>query len=164
MGCLFYIYGWIFVRPRRWLFGRMLLGSFGLRLMPEKRCYGWSYPNLHWWILYHTIFNFFCWLYWDAWRPFCKWDGVLIHKPLIAKIIHRIGATTAGFAINGFECFHCGCPEGCQVELSNDESGQFFKLKDKWSVVTINGTDHRFSGTTICPKCGYQGYYEDGSL
>ena len=143
----------------------MLLGSFGLRLMPEKHEWrGWEYPNLHWWILYHTVFNFCCWLNYDAWRPLCKWDRVLIHKPLIAKIIHRIGQTTAGFVIGGGECFHCGSPEGCQVELSNDESGQFFKLKDTWSVGTMDGTDHRFSGTTICPKCGYQGYYEDGSL
>lgn len=92
-------------------------------------------------------------------------NGWLNKKPLIAKIIHRIGSTTAGFAISGGECFHCASVNGCQVDLSEDETGTTFILKDSWSSYCGEvGTDHRFSGTTICPDCGYEEYYEDGSL
>ncbi len=163
------IYGWVFVRPRRWLFWRMVAkGSFGLRLIPRKREYigfGRDYPNLHWWILYKTIFNLFSWMYWDAWRLFCDWTGGYRRSyPLIARIIHRIGATTSGYVISGGECFHCASERGCEVDLSEDETGVYFKLEKTWSEGTMDGTDHRFCGTTICPDCGLESYYEAGSL
>lgn len=159
-----FIYGWIFVRPRRWLFLKMVFSS-SLRLIPQNRGWGWTWPNLHWWILYKTVFKFFKWLHWDAWRRFCTWgERGLIRKSFLARVIQRIGKTTAGYAIGGGECFHCGSEEGCQVELSNDESGKQFILERTWKCATMDGTDHRFCGTTICPKCGYRAYYEDGSL
>lgn len=161
-----YILGWIFVRPRRWLFWKMICNAY-LRILPQKKEYefGWRLPNLHWWILYITVFKFCKWLNYDAWRKFCTYkNGWLDKKPLIAKIIHRIGETTAGYAIHGGECYHCGSEAGDQVTLSDDETGEFFKLERTWSVGTMDGTDHRFCGTTICPKCGYKEYYEDGSL
>lgn len=85
-------------------------------------------------------------------------------KPLIARVIKRIGATTAGFTILGGECFHCASPDGDQVELSQDETGKVFKLERTWESYSQDGTDYRFCGTTICPRCGYRSYYEDGSL
>lgn len=160
-----YLLSWIFVRPRRWLFLNMVYSST-LRLLPRHDEYfGWIWPNLHWWILYKTVFRFFKWLHWDAWRRFCKWgDRGLIRKTFLARAVQRIGQTTAGYAIGGGECFHCGSEDGCQVELANDETGTVFILGRAWSVGTQDGTDHRFCGTTICPKCGYESYYEDGSL
>jgi len=79
-------------------------------------------------------------------------------------VVHRIGATTAGYAISGGECYHCSSPEGCQVDLSEDETGTTFILEKTWSEGTQDGTDYRFRGVTICPKCGYRAGYEDGSL
>lgn len=160
-----YLLSYLFVRPRRWFFHKMLCDSFGIRWWFEKDWYGTSYPNIHWWILYKTVWKFFRWLNNDAWRYFCTWeDGWLKHKPLISKIIHRIGQTTVGERTSGGECYHCGAIEGCQVELSQDETGKFFVLEKSWSVGTMDGTDYRFCGITICPKCGYKSYYEDGSL
>jgi len=160
-----YILGWIFVRPRRWFFGKMIWNSqlhpWFYRHLDDSI----AFPNFPWWILYKTVFKFFNWLNDDAWRKFCKWEkGWLSHKPLIAKIIHRIGQTTAGERIHGMECYHCGSPDGDPVDLSQDETGKYFVGIESWSVGTMDGTDHRFSGTTICPKCGYRRYFEDGSL
>lgn len=163
---IMYTLGWILVRPRRWFFFNMVANTLPVWL-PIKKYYddGWTLPNIHWWILYNTIFKFFKWLYWDAWTKFCTYkNGWLDKKPLIAKIIHRIGSTTAGYAIGGGECYHCASPDGCQVELSRDESGVMFKLEQTWTTSSQDGTDHRFCGTTICPKCGYESYFEDGSL
>lgn len=176
MTTFFYWYGWLFVRPRRWFFWKMIdEGSFGIRWMPKRnewwtsetsefyRKYMW--PNLHWWLLYWTIFKFCKWLYWDGWRPFCDWTGGFRRTyPWIARAIHKFGQTTAGYAISGGECFHCGSDDGDQVDLSEDETGTNFILEETWSVGTQEGTDHRFRGITICPKCGYRAEYEDGSL
>lgn len=159
-----YIYGWLFVRPRRWLFHRMVWAT-SPRWLPRKGYSGWEWPNIHWWILYLTVFQFFHWLEDRAWHPFCTWkDRRLEHKSLIARIIHRIGQTTAGERIHGMECYHCGSPDGCQVDLADDDTGMTFILDRRWTVGTQDGTDHRFCGTTICPRCGYREYYEDGSL
>jgi hypothetical protein len=134
--------------------------------LPEwNDCWGrYDWPNIHWWILYKTVFKFFKWLNYDAWRPFCKWGRIRLTFPLIARIIQRIGQTTAGYAISGGECFHCSSEKGAPVDLSNDETGIKFILEREWSEGTENGTDYRFCGTTICPVCGYKRYYEDGSL
>jgi hypothetical protein len=142
-------------------------GSFGLRLLPHKEEYfGWKWPNLHWWVLYKTIFRFCTWLHYDSWRLFCDWTGgYRCSFPLIARMIKKIGTTTAGFAISGGECFHCGSEAGNPVNLADDETtGTTFILERVWTIDTPDGTDHRFCGTTICPKCGYKDYYEDGSL
>ena len=169
---VFYIYGWIFVRPIRYFFWRMIAyGSFETRWVPRKSeywpHYGKKYviPNFHWVLMYKTVFIFFKWIYYDGWRPFCDWTGG--HRrtyPLVARIIHKIGKSTAGYAISGGECFHCGFEDGDKVELSCDETGEKFVLEDAWSCDTQDGTDHRFRGTTICPVCGYRSSYEDGSL
>jgi hypothetical protein len=160
-----YILGFIFVRPRRWLFRNMVRSTkirWGFDRTWDNRI---LMPNIHWWILYKTVFNFFKWLDYDAWRPLCKWgDRYRLTYPWYAHLIQRIGETTAGYAISGFECFHCGSPDGCQVELSNDESGEFFTLLDTWTDSTQDGIDYRFKGITICPKCGYRSEYECGSL
>lgn len=159
-----YLSGWILVRPRRWLFHRMIW-NYDLRMWPERLFEGhWMWPNPHWWILYWTVFKFFKWLNYDAWRPLCKWDRRLLHKPWYAAVIQRIGATTSGFAIHGGECFHCASKDGDQVSLTDDETGTTFRLERTWTVGTPDGTDHRFCGLTICPDCGYEDSYEDGSL
>ena len=163
---VFYTYGWIFVRPRRWFFWRMV-GSCYLIILPKKGvCNDIRWPNIHWWLLYKTVFRFFRWLNYDAWRPFCKWDKhrYLSSQPLIARIIQRIGQTTAGYAIHGLECHHCGSEKGDPIDLSSDNDENTFILEKTWTTATEDGTDHRFCGTTICPVCGYQSYYEDGSL
>jgi hypothetical protein len=165
MKIIFKLYGWVFVRPRRYLFGKMAWASC-LRLLPKKNWDGWRFPNLHWWVLNKTVFRFFEWLAWgNSWRYFCAWEnGGLKHKPFIARVIHRIGRTTAGYAMSGGECFHCANEEGDPVDLSMDETGEFFKLEKTWFTATEDGTDYRFCGTTVCPKCGYKQSYEDGSL
>lgn len=161
---IYYLYGWIFVRPRRKLFKKMICNSY-LRIIPEKDSLGWHLPNLHWWLLYVSVFKFFKWLDWRAWRYLCTYEnGWLKRKPMIAKIIDRIGATTAGYVISGDECFHCSHPAGCQAELLGDGTGVNFILEKSWTVGTMDGTDYRFCGITICPICGYRDYYEDGSL
>lgn len=47
-----------------------------------------------------------------------------------------------------------------------DASGYspFVRNAASWSVGTMDGTDHRFSCITVCPKCGFKSNYEDGSL
>lgn len=161
---LFYWYGWIFVRPRRWLFWKMIAkGSFGIRWIPEKSEY-WTpeldefyekyrWPNLHWWLLYKTIFKFCKWLHYDGWRPFCDWTGG--HRrsfPWIARAIKRIGDTTSGYAIGGGECPHCASTEGSQGELSEDETGTTFILEESWSVGTQDGT---FTYTKVNDKLAW---------
>jgi hypothetical protein len=157
--------GYLFVRPRRWFFHKLICNCYP-HWLPRKDDYcGWRMPNIHWWLLYRTAFKFCKWLHYDAWRPFCDWTGGWRRSfPWPARLIKRIGDTTAGYAISGGECYHCGSPEGNQVDLSDDETGTVFKLESTWSVGTQEGTDHRFCGTTICPMCGYEAYYEDGSL
>lgn len=162
-----WIAGWVFVRPIRWLFHRMTGGCY-LQKWPTKAFDGhWCMPNYHWWLLYCTVFRFFNWLSDDAWRPFCAWSGPGGSRssfPLSARIIHKIGRTTAGYAISGGACFHCASEDGDPVELSEDETGRTFRLEKSWSVATMDGTDYRFCGTTVCPACAYESHYEDGSL
>lgn len=162
----FKLYGWVFIRPIRWFFGQMVRNT-SLRLLPEKDdCWGcWRMPNMHWWALYKTVFKFYKWLYWDAWRVFCDWTGGYRRTyPLIARIIYKIGATTSGYSISGGQCYHCGSEHGNPTELSDDDTGKYFKLLATWTVGTLDGTDHRFRGITTCPICGYKQEYEDGSL
>lgn len=160
-----YILGWVLVRPRRWFFWNMISSStpqWRSELTFDGR---WHGPNIHWWILYKTVFKFFKWLNYEGWRPLCKWSPTcLIHKPWYAELVHRIGETTAGAAISGGECYHCASKEGDQVDLAYDETGTHFVDVESWTVGTQDGTDHRFSGITICPKCGFRSEYEDGSL
>ena len=160
-----YILGWVFVRPRRWLFWKMVCAT-RLQLRPFKRKWdGWYFTNIHWWLLYKTVFQFCKWLNYDAWRPFCDWTGGYRRTfPLIARIIHRMGHTTAGYATSGGECYHCGSEEGDPVRLADNETGTTFTLTKTWENATQEGTDYCLCGTTICPKCGYKAYYEDGSL
>jgi len=158
------------VRPIRWFFWKMIAkGSFGIRLKPEKHeFFGcWQLPNVHWVILYKTVFKFFCWLYYEAWRPFCDWTGGWRQSyPPIARFIHWIGASTAGYAVSGSRCYHCNSEEGCQTHICDEyENNPFLISRVKtWSQATMDGTDYRFSCTTKCPKCGYKSTYEDGSL
>jgi hypothetical protein len=160
-----HLLGWLLVRPRRWLFANMVFNCY-LRLWPRHDSYlGWSLPNLHWWLLYKTVFRFCSWLQWGARDKLCVWkDGRLSHEPWYARALRRIGKTTAGYAVSGGECYHCASEAGCQVELSSDETGTTFILERQWTTASECGTDYRFSGTTICPKCGHRQYFEDGSL
>jgi len=159
-----YALGWAFVRPRRWLFRKMVFNSYlELRFRRLWQDGPIIWPNPHWWILYKTVFKFFKWLDWEAWRPLCTWEkNGLKHKPILARIIHRIGETTAGEAIGGGECFHCASKDGCQVWLA--DSDETFELIRSWQVGTQDGTDYRTHGITTCPKCGFKDEYEDGSL
>ena len=162
MSYFWYAYGWVFVRPRRWLFWKMVAASH-LRIWFKKEPWGWYYPNIHWWLLYKTAFEFFSWLNREAWRPFCDWTGGYRRTfPWYARAINRIGATTAGFACHGGECFHCASIEGDQIKLIDSE--KTFECTGSGSYGTQEGTDHRFWGITTCPVCGYQDEYEDGSL
>lgn len=168
---IYWLRGWLFVRPIRWLFWKMIAqGSFGLRLW-WRREWEWVYwPNPHWWALYHTVFRFCKWLHYDAWRPFCDWTGGWRQTfPWPARFIQGVGSLTAGYVISGGQCFHCASPDGCQVMLAADDpdddgNGPYFRLLKTWSTSTMDGTDHRFYGITTCPKCGYEAEYEDGSL
>lgn len=166
MKYLYQARAWLLVRPIRWSFSNMISASCRLRILPEKhQFFGWQAPNIHWWLLYKTVFKFCKWLHYDAWRPFCDWTGGYRRSfPFIARLIKSIGSTTAGYAIGGGQCFHCASIHGDPIELAGDESGTDFELLDAWSVGTQDGTDHRFRGITTCPKCGYQAEYEDGSL
>ncbi|MCK5616291.1 hypothetical protein KAR91_81265 [Candidatus Pacearchaeota archaeon] len=170
----FKIYGWIFVRPRRWLFWHMVW-SDRLSWKIERNYYydgRWKWPNLHWWILRQIIFEPLKWLYWDGWRIFEKWEdkggGTRWPKGrLLARIAKRIGQTTAGCAISGGECFHCAFPGGDPLELSDPEGEygeEYFELTDSGSTATMDGTDHWFRGITTCPRCGYKQEYGDSSL
>ena len=158
-----YIYGWLFVRPRRWFF-RKLISNYHLRLWPERCEFsGWSYPNLHWWVLYITIFKFFEWLNYDAWRPFCDWTGGFRRScPLIARMIQRIGETTAGIHISSDECYHCASKEGNQLYLADNK--ETFEETNYGSYGTEDGTCHWWEGITTCPKCGYRSHFSDSSL
>lgn len=161
-----YIYGWVLIRPIRWAFGNMIR-NYALYWLPKREPWEDSrrITNIHWWILYRTVFKLCKWMYYDAWRKFCTWGKYgLTHKPLIARIIHRIGKNTAGYAIRGNQCFHCGHDDGCQCELSSDETGVYFTLIDAYTTATENGKDYQFRGITTCPKCGYKAEYCDGSL
>lgn len=163
MEILIYIYGWIFVRPRRWFF-KNLLWNHSLRLWPKKEGDYWCWPNLHWVVLYRLLWPFFKWLYYEAWRSFCKWEnGFRSSYPWIARLIHWIGRTTVGNHISCVECWHCGFEVGNQVDLADDESGTTFILKDSGSFGTQDGTCYWFNGITICPICGYKSYYEDSN-
>lgn len=161
-----YAYGLIIVRPRRWFFRNMIRND-RLQLLPKYNEYWerWSWPNIHWWILHETIFEFCHWLAWDGWRPFCDWTGGYRRTfPWIARIIKRIGETTAGVHCFSCECWHCGAEDCDQTTLAGDETDTTFILEETWSEGTQEGTDHRFRGITICPRCGYRAGYEDGSL
>jgi hypothetical protein len=176
-----YITSWITVRPRRWFFKNCLSkGSFGVRWLPERReeydnyCYVTEkkrsvigmirWPNVHWVLAYYTAFKFCSWLYRDGWRPFCKWNPYRATFPWYARLIQRIGQTTAGVHISGNECYHCASPAGDPSDLADDETGTTFILKDHGSSSTMDGIDHWFNGTTICPKCGYRSDYSSSSL
>jgi hypothetical protein len=162
---LWKVYGWLVYRPIRRFFSEMLAASLGPRWWFKRVEWDESYllwPNVHWWFLYKTVFRFFKWMYWDAWRKLCKWDRVLKHKPWYASFIHWIGSYTAGAVISGGRCTHCGRKAGDKVELSDTK--EYFRLVDSWSVGTMDGTDHRFFGYTCCPCCHHVASYEDGSL
>lgn len=177
-----YAIAWLTVRPRRWFFRNCIAhGSYGARWIPRRReawdNFHWGkgrerkpwemieWPNLHWWIAYKTIFAFFRWLYWDGWRPLCKWGQRSLETiPRYAQLVKKIGQTTAGAAINGGECYHCASDEGDPVDLCADETGATFILEATGTSATMDGTDHWFRGTTICPKCGFRQGYSDGSL
>lgn len=167
---LFYVCGWIFVRPRRWFFRKIFLASFGTRWWFQKREYwndkGYIYewPNPHWRIMYLTVWRFFKWVYHDGWRPLCTWkNGWLYKKPLIAEIVHWVGRTTVGQHIMSQECWHCGFERGDQSELAEDETGKTFILEDSGMSQSQDGNSYWFTGTTICPVCGYRSEYHDGT-
>jgi hypothetical protein len=160
----FKIYGWLVIRPIRWFFWKMICNT-ALCVVPKREWGQWRLPNIHWWLLYKTIFKFFKWLNYDAWRPFCDWTGGWRQSyPLPARVIHTIGKTTAGYAISGGQCYHCGSEEGDPVTLSEDDTGEYFELLETWKESTMDGIDYRFRGITTCPKCGFKEEYEDGSL
>ena len=161
-----YAYGWAFVRPRRWAFSRMVWSYRPIWWFRRHEWSGLEWPNIHWWILYCTVFRFCEWLHWRAWHAFCRHDerGYVKPIPLVAKVLRRIGETTSGWAVSGGECFHCASRDGNPVELSDDDTGTTFILEDSGTCSTDMGTDHWFRGTTICPKCGYRQEYGDGSL
>lgn len=164
-----YYLSFLTVRPVRWFFRKMISASY-LRAFPEKSEWqGWRMPNVHWWLLYKTVFKFFVWVNYKAWRPFCNWKGGYSRSfPLIARVIKWCGESTAGYAISGYRCYHCNSEDGCQVDISEmqDRSGYspYVRNLKTWSVSTMDGTDHCFSCITVCPKCGYKRHYEDGSL
>ena len=159
-----YLYGWLIVRPRRWFFGNMGRAAY-IRWLPTKEWYGWRWPNVHWHILYLTIFRFCKWLYWDGWRPFAVWGPRMLERHTwLSFAIKALGRTTAGAHLMDVECYHCGSPEGSQVDLADDETGMTFILTNSGVSSTPEGVDHWFEGITICPKCGYRDNYGDGSL
>ncbi len=161
----FKVMGYIFVRPIRYLFHRMICASCGTRWMPEKHeFFGWQYPNFHWRLLYLTVFKFFKWLSWDAWRPFCDWTGGMRRDfPWYARAIKWLGDSTAGMAISGGRCFHCNYVDGDPVDLSEEDS-EYFELIETGTEGTPDGTDHWFRGITTCPRCGWKPEHSDGSL
>lgn len=182
MKTLRYLLAFLTVAPRRWFFGRCLRkGSFGTRWLPTRR-EEWDdydffkdrprtdlemieWPNFHWVLAYHTIFRFFKWLHWDGWRPLCRWGPRTRETfPWYARLVQKIGKTTAGVHISGGECYHCGSDAGAQVDLSDDETGTTFVLTDSGTSATMDGTDHWYRGYTICPKCGYEDEYSSSSL
>ena len=160
-----YLLAWVLIRPRRWAFHRMMWHDrpLGFRRRWDGRL---LLPNCGWWLLHLTLWRFFRWLYWDGWRPLCRWgERQRLTYPWYAQVVHRVGATTAGHALSGSgECYHCAHPDGCAVELSDDETGRTFELEGQGVYPSQDGTDYRFWGTTICPRCGYRARYEDGSL
>ena len=181
-----YYAAWILVRPYRWFFWKCIThGSFsrycGVRWLPERREEWDNYhynknrprkewemiiwPDFVWVFLYLTMFKFFRWLNYDAWRPLCRWgEHCRETYPWHARLIHRIGATTAGGAICLYECYHCASKDGWSGDLTEDETGTTFRLERNYTSATPDGTDYRFCGTTICPKCGYESYIDEGSL
>jgi hypothetical protein len=170
MKILYKTWGWVFIRPLRWFTHRIMCASFGPRLLPERNQlwphYGPCFyaPNLHWWLLYKTFGKFSLWLHWDAWRVFCDWTGGYRRTyPWPARAVHLIGKTLS-YPYNGGACYHCASEHGDPVELSDDDTGKYFKLTDSGTESTPDGTNHWFKGITTCPKCGYQQEYGDGSL
>lgn len=158
---LIYIYGWMFVRPRRFVVRKIAFPG-SICVLPRRECGIWFWPNVHWFILHKTIWPLLSWLYWDGWRWFCKWeDGYRSTYPLMARFVRWIGRTTAGVCISPCqECFHCGFEAGNQVDLS---TGTNFILEDSGESYSENGTSYWFRGTTICPVCGYTDSYEDST-
>lgn len=177
------------VRPRRWFFWKCIAeGSFcnhrwGWRWLPRRReewdCYHPGYdrkrtewemiewPNIHWVFAYLTVFAFFRWLRWDAWRPLCRWEGPGGSRssfPWYARLVMWIGETTAGQACHSSECWHCAAPNCDPCSLSEDTTGYTFILMETGSTATLDGTDHWFRGISICPRCGHREDYGDGSL
>jgi hypothetical protein len=146
----------VFVRPLRWLFWKMCWASHPRwrfdRLYPGGPM---RYPNIHWYVLYVTVFRFCAWLYWDAWRAFAVWkdrgEGYrwLRRHTWLSRMIQTIGRGTAGYTISGGSCPHCGSREGDPVELS--QSDDYFELLETWASSTMDGTDHRFRGLRLVP-------------
>lgn len=177
-----YMLAWLTVRPRRWFFWQCIAkGSFGTQWLPRRREQWDDYdpthdrkrtewemiewPNLHWVIAYHTVFAFFKWLHWDGWRLLCRWGPRSRETfPWYARLVRKIGQTTAGAAISGGECYHCASDEGDPMDLCDDETGTTFIFQASGTSQTMDGTDHWFRGTTICPKCGYRQEYSSSSL
>lgn len=177
-----YLLSWLTVRPRRWFFRRCLFeGGQGVRWLPVRR-EGWDnynyhedrelrpwerfkWPNFHWVFAYRTVFAFFKWLYWDGWRPLCRWGPHCRETfPWYARLVQKIGRTTAGVTISGGECYHCASAEGNPVDLADDETETTFILLEFGSSATMDGTNYWFRGETICPKCGFHHEYRDDSL
>lgn len=140
-----YIYGWIFVRPRRWFFHRMVC-----EIPSRWRCF-----NIHWWILYKTVFRLFSWMYWSGGSIFAtQKKGFLIRKSLLGRILERIGETTVGYEITGCsECFHCGSLSGSQIELAST-------LNARLEGFILGGTNYQFWGIMVCPACGFKNSYQ----
>lgn len=67
---LWYLYGWVFIRPKRWFFQRLLSGSGKLRILPNKLYGKWRSPNILEWIGYRIIFRPLRWCFWNAIREF----------------------------------------------------------------------------------------------
>ncbi len=164
-----YLISFVTVRPVRYAF-RQMICSTQLRVLPVKHEWlGRRGSNLHWWCLYKTVFKFSKWLYYDAWRVFCDWTGGSRQSyPPIARLIHWIGKSTAGFAISGGRCFHCNAETGDQIDIVQyDEDNPKSLLVSNiqtWTEATMDGTDYRYSCVTKCPCCGYKSEFSDGSL
>lgn len=168
-----YLAGWVLVRPRRAFVGACFRGAYlsGFRRelvwdgKTKKLVKGWRRTNLHLWLVRKAIF--------EPMKRFAKTPTWKAHPSGDWKLrTQRWWVRPFGWAWEWanawtdirehFECYHCGSEEGAQGDLT--EYSDTFKNVRSWTSSTMDGNDYRFCGTTICPKCGYEDYYEDGSL
>lgn len=157
---IMYVYGWLFVRPRRWVFYKMACNS-SIRWLPGRDVFdNWRLPNIHWWLLYHTVFSFFKWLSWSAWCRLCVYEnGRRKTFPWYARFVKWFGDTTAGMACSGFgECYHCGCEAGDYGSLEPIE------YTNKHTYMTDYGTGNGWTEKVACPVCGYVSWHDNGDL
>lgn len=161
-------YGWLFIRPLRWVSRKCMVGTCEIQWLPreaEYPIYGkYDWPNFHCVALEKTWGRFCHWLDDEAWQFFNKGKWKYHSElPALSRLCLWLAQTGYWHCITNHRCYHCNS-DNCDVYSLAEDDSPHLEVTKQFTEYTPNGADHRTEGVTTCPKCGLKQEYDEGSL